>query len=85
MPLFITAPASEKLDASDAAYVDVIHTNALVQGKLERCGHADFYMNGGIMQPGCYSQGTSEYKIYATHTHIIIYHTLSLLLRRFCM
>uniref|UniRef100_A0A1A9VIC5 Lipase domain-containing protein n=1 Tax=Glossina austeni TaxID=7395 RepID=A0A1A9VIC5_GLOAU len=55
MPLFITASAAHKLDPSDAAYVDVIHTNAIVQGKLERCGHADFYMNGGIMQPGCYN------------------------------
>ncbi|KAM7354729.1 pancreatic lipase-related protein 2 isoform 2-T4 [Cochliomyia hominivorax] len=53
MPLFATASERDKLDASDAAYVDVIHTNAMVQGKLERCGHADFYMNGGIVQPGC--------------------------------
>ncbi|XP_032294376.1 phospholipase A1 member A isoform X2 [Drosophila virilis] len=53
MPLFITAGPDDKLDPSDADFVDVIHTNALVQGKLERCGHADFYMNGGISQPGC--------------------------------
>lgn len=59
MPLFITASAAHKLDPSDAAYVDVIHTNAIVQGKLERCGHADFYMNGGIMQPGCYNSTMS--------------------------
>ncbi|KAH8276694.1 hypothetical protein KR018_005119, partial [Drosophila ironensis] len=56
MPLFITAGNADKLDASDANYVDVIHTNALVQGKMETCGHADFYMNGGIMQPGCNGQ-----------------------------
>lgn len=53
MPLFVTAGLNDKLDPSDAAFVDVIHTNAMVQGKLERCGHADFYMNGGIYQPGC--------------------------------
>lgn len=53
MPLFVTAGLDDKLDPSDAAFVDVIHTNAMVQGKLERCGHADFYMNGGIYQPGC--------------------------------
>ncbi|XP_034472619.1 phospholipase A1 member A [Drosophila innubila] len=53
MPLFITAGVNDKLDPSDADFVDVIHTNALVQGKMERCGHADFYMNGGISQPGC--------------------------------
>lgn len=31
MPLFITSSLDEKLDASDAEFVDVIHTNALVQ------------------------------------------------------
>lgn len=49
----------EKLDPSDAEFVDVIHTNALLQGKIERCGHADFYMNGGVMQPGCFTSGSS--------------------------
>lgn len=31
MPLFITSGPDDKLDASDAEFVDVIHTNALVQ------------------------------------------------------
>lgn len=44
MPLFVTANADNKLDASDAEFVDVIHTNALVQGKIEQCGHIDFYI-----------------------------------------
>ncbi|XP_050089310.1 uncharacterized protein LOC126573332 [Anopheles aquasalis] len=57
MPLFITAAADDKLDPTDAEFVDVIHTNALVQGKIERCGHVDFYVNGGIMQPGCWGSG----------------------------
>lgn len=48
----MTVSNEEKLDPSDADFVDVIHTNALLQGKIERCGHADFYMNGGVMQPG---------------------------------
>lgn len=47
MPLFVTADADNKLDSSDAEFVDVFHTNALVQGKIEQCGHVDFYMNGG--------------------------------------
>ncbi|XP_017151863.1 phospholipase A1 member A [Drosophila miranda] len=61
MPLFITSGNADKLDPSDATYVDVYHTNALVQGKLERCGHADFYMNGGIMQPGCNGQQINSF------------------------
>lgn len=45
MPLFVTAEADNKLDASDAEFVDVIHTNALVQGKIERSGDVDFYVS----------------------------------------
>lgn len=60
MPLYMTVSKDNKLDASDARFVDVIHTNALIQGKVERCGHVDFYMNGGIIQPGCSRGGSSE-------------------------
>lgn len=51
MPLFVTANMDNKLDASDATFVDVFHTNALVQGKIEQCGHVDYYFNGGVYQP----------------------------------
>lgn len=56
MPLFITVTNDEKLDAEDADFVDVFHTNAFVQGKVEQSGHIDFYMNGGINQPGCWEK-----------------------------
>lgn len=72
LPLFITASSENKLDASDAEFVDVIHTNALVQGKIERCGHVDFYMNGGILQPGCLQNGESKFKIIIIIYYIII-------------
>lgn len=57
MPLFITVNNKEKLDASDAKFVDVLHTNAFIQGQIEPSGHIDFYMNGGINQPGCWEHG----------------------------
>nr|CAD7198462.1 unnamed protein product [Timema douglasi] len=57
MPLFASRSKDSKLDAGDALFVDVVHTNAFIQGKFERCGHVDFYMNGGVSQPGCYSDG----------------------------
>lgn len=53
LPFFATPLLDWKLDASDAGFVDVIHTNAGVFGKLEHCGHADFYINGGLLQPFC--------------------------------
>ncbi|XP_023288828.1 lipase member H-A-like [Orussus abietinus] len=54
MPLFVTVNNDEKLDAGDARFVDVFHTNAFIQGKVEPSGHIDFYMNGGVNQPGCW-------------------------------
>lgn len=67
MPLFITASRDNKLDETDAKFVDVIHTNALLQGKIERCGHVDFYMNGGIVQPGCFQADSSKIRLDKQH------------------
>ena len=59
---FENAPASDRLDPSDACFVDVIHTNAgsflsdQSFGIIRHCGHVDFYPNGGASQPGCSSK-----------------------------
>ncbi|XP_055638674.1 phospholipase A1-like [Toxorhynchites rutilus septentrionalis] len=53
LPFFATARPHWKLDLTDADFVDVIHTNAGVYGKIETCGHVDFYINGGGTQPMC--------------------------------
>lgn len=42
------------LNTSCAAYVEVLHTAAIV-GIQERIGHADFYANRNSTQPGCNS------------------------------
>lgn len=47
-----------KLDASDANFVDIVHTNGLIQGTIESSGHVDFFMNGGIQQSGCKNKGS---------------------------
>ena len=57
-PLFNGASEPERLDKTDADFVDVIHTNAgnLFTGHfgfLDPLGHADFYINGGKEQFGC--------------------------------
>ncbi|KAJ1519397.1 hypothetical protein ONE63_004689 [Megalurothrips usitatus] len=55
MPLFEILPdRNGHLDATDAEFVDVIHTCGGALGYLDNIGHADFYPNGGVpMQPGC--------------------------------
>lgn len=53
-PCFSYAFHDQRLDKMDAKYVDVVHSNMLVQGVIEPLGHADFYINGGgPQQPGC--------------------------------
>jgi len=49
-----------KLDRTDARFVDIIHTDggdnfllATHMGDGDPLGHADFYPNMGIFQPGC--------------------------------
>ncbi|GJQ71685.1 hypothetical protein Trydic_g11380 [Trypoxylus dichotomus] len=53
LPFFANFNNDWKLDSSDANFVDVIHTNAGSFGKIEPMGHADFYVNGGSIQPAC--------------------------------
>jgi len=50
---------NEVLDKSDAKFVDVLHTNMGLKGKISPLGHLDFYANNGCIQPGC----TSNYNI----------------------
>lgn len=53
-PLFTKWPKSLKLDAEDAEFVDVIHTDAGIFGYPRSVGHVDFWPNRGISpQPGC--------------------------------
>ncbi|CAH2097390.1 unnamed protein product [Euphydryas editha] len=50
-PCYRALPKEERLDASDADKVDIIHTNIDGFGIAERLGHIDFYANGGEFQP----------------------------------
>lgn len=42
-----------KVSRTDAALVDVIHTNAQALGDKAALGHVDFWPNGGLLQPNC--------------------------------
>lgn len=54
LPGYVRAGNDDKLDKTDAEFVDVYHTAAFMQGKAEESGHVDFYFNGGSIQPGCW-------------------------------
>ncbi|XP_049887143.1 pancreatic triacylglycerol lipase-like [Pectinophora gossypiella] len=63
-PCFRTSDRTERLDESDADFVDVIHTNGRLLKKIgfglpDPTGHADFYPNGGMKQPGCHNNTKS--------------------------
>lgn len=53
LPLFLTSDLEDRLDPSDAGFVQVIHTNGGFKGYLSPIGHSDYYPNGGRRQPGC--------------------------------
>ena len=57
-PYFEGTPEEVRLDSTDAAFVDVIHTDAeklidLGFGTNQISGHIDFWPNNGLNQPGC--------------------------------
>ena len=57
-PYFDIVSHENRLQKTDAEFVDVMHTNSgsLLQGGLslpEPVGQVDFYANGGLLQPGC--------------------------------
>lgn len=41
------------ISRNDADYVQIMHTNGNRYGLSKSVGHADFYPNGGMSQPGC--------------------------------
>lgn len=53
LPMFALKPATQRLDKTDATYVEIITTNAGMLGLHFPIGHATFYLNGGLTQPGC--------------------------------
>ena len=57
-PLFSIGNTDQRLDTTDAEFVDVIHTHSgyLIDTGLsfvDPIGHVDFYPNGGRSQVGC--------------------------------
>ncbi|XP_071566062.1 phospholipase A1 [Temnothorax nylanderi] len=54
-----------RLDAGDADFVEVMHTNAGYYGEVGRVGHVDFCVNGGKVQPFC-----ADREMYQLCSHV---------------
>lgn len=64
--------AGTRLVKTDARYVQCIHTSRGTLGTLKDCGHADFVLNDGFVQPGCLS-------VFCSHSRAHDYFDESLL------
>lgn len=64
MPAF--SERSKRLNANDAEFVDIIHTDGGILGNLWQMGDADFFPNQGIpLQPGCAKQEFMKNRWYS--------------------
>lgn len=75
-PLFFKDDRSNRLDSTDAKFVQVIHTNTLALGINKAIGHADYYPNGGVTQKGCVKQvlisTCSHFRSYAYYAESVL-------------
>ncbi|KAL7292369.1 hypothetical protein TKK_0013968 [Trichogramma kaykai] len=75
-PCFEDQDMDLRLTKTDAAFVDVIHTDGAMKknhglGLIEPIGHVDFYVNGGFNQPNCVANLKPKFKSYINYMQIL--------------
>lgn len=65
---------TKRLARGDAIFIDVIHTCGGIFGMSQFIGDADFYPNGGVLQPGC-----NLFDFNGKHFRAALYYTESIL------
>lgn len=82
-PGFNANPPHLRLHKGDADFVDGLHTNAFVLGYIYDYATADFYVDGGIFQPGCESVAQAMRKpmtcasMYTLRKYILFFFALN--------
>jgi len=62
-PLYEDCGPDERIDATDANFVDIMHTDTKKFGLSQLLGHIDFFPNGGRSQPSCKEKDKGTYTI----------------------
>ncbi|XP_052422394.1 phospholipase A1 member A isoform X1 [Carassius gibelio] len=78
-PMFKSADPFDRLDSSDALFVEAIHTDSDYFGISIPVGHVDFFLNGGMDQAGCArSKFASIFIYFPVYGYVICDHMRAL-------
>ncbi|XP_050355927.1 phospholipase A1 1-like [Nymphalis io] len=71
-PCFSHVDPDSRLMHTDAAFVDVMHTDAGVYGIKDAVGHADYFPNSGTLQPNCLLQTCSHSRAWQMYGESVL-------------
>ncbi|XP_038128301.1 phospholipase A1 member A isoform X1 [Cyprinodon tularosa] len=78
-PMFKDADVFDRLDPTDALFVEAIHTDSDYFGISIPVGHVDFFLNGGMDQAGCVrSRFASMFLLFPVYGYVICDHMRAL-------